>query len=395
MKTLLARFLLGLTLAGAASAATAPAVATAPATSIGSGDATLEGTVNPNGQATTWWFEYGPNTGYGVKTPTRNAGSGTTPNTVSASISKLAAGTTYHYRLVAHNATGTTYGGDQSFATLGAPGLQTNQAQNVNPTSAVLTGSVDPRGSATTWHFDYGSTTAYGLTTTPHSAGSGNGAQPVSVTLSNLAPSTTYHFRLVASNKAGTTYDGDMTFATPAAVAINTSTALRVVAGQYVRINGTVTGGQAGVTVTLSSQQFGESALTPLATVLTGAGGGWTYLAKPRIATTYEASANGGASAPITIGVQPLVTLHLITGARFSTRVSAASSFAGKIVQLQRLVNGRWVTVKRQRLDSSALGIFKASLLPRGHSTIRIALSVNEAGPGYLAGFSRTLGYRR
>jgi len=78
-----------------------------------------------------------------------------------------------------------------------------------------------------------------------------------------------------------------------------------------------------------------------------------------------------------------------------STRVSAASSFAGKIVQLQRLVNGRWVTVKRQRLDSSALGIFKASLLPRGHSTIRIALSVNEAGPGYLAGFSRTLGYRR
>src|SRR5581483_4504875 len=258
--TLLATMLLGLTLAGAASAATAPTVATAPATSIGTGDARLHGTVTPNGQATTWWFEYGPNTGYGVKTATHNAGSGTRPVDVSAGISRLAAGTTYHYRLVASNATGVTYGGDQSFATLGAPVLQMNQPQSVTPTTALLSGSVDPRGSATTWHFDYGTTTAYGLTTTPMNAGSGFGAQPVSVTVSNLVPGTTYHFRLVASSRAGTTYDGDMTFSTPPAITLG-KIALRVVAGQFVTIDGTVTGGHAGTPVTILSQPFGENAL--------------------------------------------------------------------------------------------------------------------------------------
>jgi len=393
-KALFAAALLALALVGSASAATAPSVATAPASSIGTGGATLQGTVTPNGQSTSWWFEYGPNTGYGVKTTTHNAGSGTNPVNVSAAISKLAAGTMYHYRLVASNATGTSYAGDQSFVTLGAPGLQTNQPQSMTATSALLTGSVDPRGSATTWHFDYGTTTAYGLTTPPHSAGSGFGAQPVGATISNLTPGATYHFRLVASSKAGTTYDGDMSFATPAAITIG-KTALRVVAGQYVMIRGTVFGGATGTQVTILSQPFGEGTLTPLATVLTGAGGSWSYLAHPRIATTYAAQVTGANSTPITIGVQPHVSLLLITGARFSTRVTAATSFAGKVVQFQRLVDGRWVTVKRQRLDASGVAVFRAALLPQGHSTIRVAISVNQAGPGYLAGFSRTLGYTR
>jgi len=384
---------LALALAGSAAAA-APTVATAPATSVGVGDATLQGTVNPNGQTTSWWFEYGTSTSYGLKTATRTAGAGTRPVDVSVSLTKLAAGTTYHYRLVASNATATSYGGDQSFVTFGNPGLQTNQPQSVTPTSALLTGSVDPRGSATTWHFDYGTTTSYGLTTMPRSAGAGFGAQPIGVTVSNLSPGTTYHFRLVASNRAGTTYDGDMAFSTPAAVAIG-KTALRVVAGQYVAINGNVFGGQAGLRVTILSQPFGESALTPLATVLTGAGGGWTYLAKPRIATTYQASLNGGNSTPITIGVQPRVSLRLISGSRFATRVTAERSFAGKIVQLQRLVDGHWVTLRRARLDASGATSFRSSLLPPGRSTIRVAISVNQAGPGYLAGFSRRLGYRR
>jgi hypothetical protein len=87
--------------------------------------------------------------------------------------------------------------------------------------------------------------------------------------------------------------------------------------------------------------------------------------------------------------------LHLISKARFSTRVVAGTSFAGHFVQLQRLSGSRWVTIKRSRLNSGSLAIFGASLLPHGRSAIRIAMSVNQAGPGYLAGFSRTLVYRR
>jgi len=89
------------------------------------------------------------------------------------------------------------------------------------------------------------------------------------------------------------------------------------------------------------------------------------------------------------------VSLRRITHARLSTHVGAGSSLAGRLVQLQRLAGDRWHTVKRARLNSRATAIFKASVLPRGTSTIRVALSVNQAGPCYLGGFSRILHYRR
>jgi hypothetical protein len=391
---ILAAALLALVLAAPAAAATAPSVATAPASGVGTTSARLNGTVNPNGQATSWWFEYGTSTSYGLKTATHSAGNGTKAVDVSHNISSLSVGTGYHFRLLASNATGTSYGGDQSFTTFGQPGVQTNAPQSIAATSAVLSGSIDPRGRATSWYFDYGPSTSYGLKTPTQTLGAVFGAQPVSVTLSNLSSATTYHFRLVASNSAGTTRDGDMSFSTPATLTIAQG-AFRVIAGQYVKLSGTVSGGSTGVAVTVNSQPFGESALTPLTTVYSGAGGSWTYLARPLIATTYSASANGGTSPQLTIGVQPALSLRVVTGARFATHVYGAGSFAGKLVQLQRQTYGQWVTIKRERLNSSSVAYFRTSLLPRGHSTIRIALSVNQAGPGYLAGFSRTLSFTR
>ena len=112
--------------------------------------------------------------------------------------------------------------------------------------------------------------------------------------------------------------------------------------------------------------------------------------------TSYEASAPGGTSQPVPIGVRPSVSLRKITQARFSTRVLASSSFAGKLVQLQRaLPGGRWQTIARARLNGRSAAIFAAAILPHGRSSIRIAMSVNQAGAGYLGGFSRTLTYDR
>src|SRR6266566_4013637 len=102
--TLFAAALVLLAATGVATAATAPAATTAAATAIGASSATLNGTVTPNGSATTWYFEYGTSTGYGSKTAIGNAGSGTKPTNVSKSISGLTAGTTYHFRLDATNA---------------------------------------------------------------------------------------------------------------------------------------------------------------------------------------------------------------------------------------------------------------------------------------------------
>ncbi len=372
----------------------APGVTTAAASSLSGTSARLNGSVNPNGQSTSYYFEYGTSTTYGLKTSSRNAGSGTRSTNVSISVSGLTAGGSYHFRLVATNASGTTFGADQSLSLLSSPLVVTNAAQNVQTTSVTLTGTVDPKGRSTNWHFDYGTTTAYGSKTQSHNAGSGSGTVAVSAVVSGLTVGTTYHFRLVASNSVGTSTGADVSFLTAPTVTINRS-ALRIVAGHYVKLYGTVSSGQAGVKVTMLAQPFGESTLTPVTDVLTGGGGSWSFLAKPSIATTYQASALGGTSIPLTVGVQPAVSFQKITHARFSTHVKGAGSFAGKVVQLQRFANGHWKTIKRTRLNSNSTAIFQAAVLPKGLSKVRIALSVNQAGPGYLGGFSRTLIYRR
>ena len=77
----------------------------------------MSGTVNANGTPTTYWFEYGTSTSYGLKTKTHNIGSWTRNRHVLAFLFGLTPGTTYHYRLVASNGTVTTDGADQTFTT--------------------------------------------------------------------------------------------------------------------------------------------------------------------------------------------------------------------------------------------------------------------------------------
>ena len=376
--------------AGAAS----PGVVTGSVSSLSTSSVRLHGTVDPNGEATSWYFEFGTTPSYGTKTATQSAGSGNNPTNVNSQVSGLSAATFFHYRLVAMNASGTTLGADHTFITEGPPTIATGQTQNAIGTSATLTGTIDPNGRSTSWHFDYGPTTAYGSRTPNRDAGSGQQSITVSEGIGNLVPGTTYHYRLVASNSAGTVTGGDATFATIPAVTL-TQSGFRVVAGHYIRLSGTVAGAQPGVSVTVLAQTFGSGAFAQVGTVLTGGSGSWSFLAQPRVATTYAASVNGSTSTPVTVGVQPAMTLRKITRARISSRVTGGTSFVGRFVKLQRLVGDRWVTVKQTRLNADSVAIFAASLLPKGHSTIRVVMSVNQAGPGYLGGKSRTLVYTR
>ncbi len=95
-----------------------PIVTTALASAITRHTATLAGIVNPEGDASSCRFEYGPTTGYGAMVPCSTyPGSGAEPAPVSAELWELSASTTYHYRVVAANTGGTTYGSDETFAT--------------------------------------------------------------------------------------------------------------------------------------------------------------------------------------------------------------------------------------------------------------------------------------
>ncbi|HEY2045040.1 MAG TPA: NF038122 family metalloprotease [Candidatus Udaeobacter sp.] len=192
-----------------------PVAATTPATSVASFSATLDGSVYPHGSTTTVYFQYGTTAGYGLTTPA-DTKTGNRYQDVTANINGLTASTTYHYRIVATNSFGTRYGGDRTFTTLpptGRPVVTTDPASLIASFSARVNGSLDPHGLTTTVYFQYGTTTGYGLTTAPHSH-TGNTFQNITADVSGLTASTTYHFRTVATNSAGTTYGADRTFRT-------------------------------------------------------------------------------------------------------------------------------------------------------------------------------------
>ncbi|MGC2626957.1 MAG: plastocyanin/azurin family copper-binding protein [Candidatus Udaeobacter sp.] len=95
----------------------------------------------------------------------------------------------------------------------GPPIVTTNPAAFIASFSATLKGSLKPDGLSTTFHFEYGTTTSYGLTTAPQTH-TGDTSRPVSANINSLAAHTTYHFRIVASNTAGTTFGSDTTLTT-------------------------------------------------------------------------------------------------------------------------------------------------------------------------------------
>ena len=375
-------------------ASSGPSATTKAASSITSSSAKLNGSVIPNGLATSCFFDYGTSTSYGSKSATVSAGSGTKSVNVSTTVTGLGAGI-YHFRVSCSSTAGTSTGGDLTFGSVGPPVVQTGSAQGASTNGATLTGSVNPQGSSTSWYFQYGPSASYGSKTSSKSAGSGTAATGVSSAITSLKAGTTYHYRLVGSSNAGTTYGSDVTFTTVAAVTIASST-VQLVYGHSATLSGAVSSRQSGVTVTILAEAFGTTSFKTVGTALTGAGGSWTYQAKPTIQTAYEANTPDGTSSPVTIGVRPAMSLRVITQRRLTTRVVAGSSFRGRQVQLQVLLSGdRWKTVAKARLNSKSSATFASSKLPHGSSTVRVAMSVNQAGRGYLGAFSRTISYRR
>jgi Ca2+-binding RTX toxin-like protein len=197
-----------------------PEVETGGAAAVKATTATIEGTVNPEGSATSYYFEYGPTTSYGNKIPAspKAVGTGFATVAVSQALTGLTQGTAYHYRLVATNAAGTETGFDQTFLTLKAPKATTGSVTGIGQKSATVNGTVNPEGSATSYYFEYGPTTSYGtkIPASPKEVGAGTSEVAVSQSLTGLTSGTTYHYRLVAASVAATTNGVDRTFATEA-----------------------------------------------------------------------------------------------------------------------------------------------------------------------------------
>jgi streptogramin lyase len=184
-----------------------PIVVTGSSSAVGTTSATVAGSVNPNGQATTYHFDCGTSTSYGAQAPAPpdpSAGSGTTSQPVSANLTGLSPGTTYHYRLVATNAAGTQYGSDQTFVTAAPPPTITG----FSPTSAAagaavtisgtnLTGATAVAFNGTAASYTVNSATQISATV-PAAASSG----PISVTTPGGTATSSSSFTVVLGGNA-------------------------------------------------------------------------------------------------------------------------------------------------------------------------------------------------
>jgi sugar lactone lactonase YvrE len=179
--------------------------------------ATLEAQVTPNRWATLFTFQYGPTASYGESTEIAGPiGDDQFPHPVSQSVKGLEPATIYHFRVIAINYTGTTYGPDQTFQTPDVPGVVSSSGAATGQSTAHLEAGVVPNSSPTSVDFEYGLTSAYGAATVPVPVGSGTGTQSAVADIGGLTVATPYHFRAVASNEFGTSYGPDQTVTTAA-----------------------------------------------------------------------------------------------------------------------------------------------------------------------------------
>ncbi len=205
-------------------------VTTGLASAIAPPNATIEGTVDPEGTPyTECSFEYGLTTAVAVQQntaddspyeasapctePPASIGEGSEPVTVHANLSGLSFGAVYHYRLAATNADGTSRGVERNFETPGAM-IEVARVISVGTDEATLEARINPKGSPTTYHIEYGTDTSYGTSTPETPIGAEETSQVVSNSLEGLALATVYHWRVVATNSVGVSRGVDRTFTT-------------------------------------------------------------------------------------------------------------------------------------------------------------------------------------
>jgi hypothetical protein len=292
-----------------------------------------------------------------------------------------------------------------------APTATITPTTNITSTSATLNGTVTADKTATTYHFVYGTTTLNHSTPTQvQAAANGKSAQPVSANVSGLAPSTTYMFRLVASNSTGTTQvSGTFKTAAPGGTVGNAVTIRSrpnpVTYGSTTTISGQVTGSNnAGAKVTLESTPYPYTApFKPTGlTATTSTTGGYSFSVKPGVNTRYRVTVKKPSLTSSTTAVRVRVRVSLGVSTltprsgqlvRFSGTVTPAHN--GKLALIQRRTStGSWRTVARATLVAAlpvnGVATSKYSKRLRIFHTGTYRVSVNPRDGDHVTGTSRT-----
>ena len=406
--------LAALLLVPSAAAAAPPAATTGAAKSITRTSATLTGTVSPNATATTYHFEYGTTSAYGLQTAEADAGSGADPKAVEAALANLTPQTTYHFRLVATNADGVAMGSDRTLRTADAPrppGVSGTRSQDVGPAGATLRSLIDLNDGATHFHFEYGPTTSYGSRTPERDLGTGDGRREVTEAIAGLSPYRRYNFRVVATNEAGTTASGNHSFVTdrvPTAVTLaleERSTPW----GEGVEVFGQVSGtGVNGIPVGLERQDFPfagpfSSLGTPLPVRADGSGRFRIFVPVLFSATRLRAVTRTdvvATSAPVTANVALKVGIAARRAAhrRVRLRGSVLPAVPNGRAVLQRLnARGGWTFVRAARVTAlgTARSRYTFAVARRKHPRVYRVRVIPRDGGAHVPGASRAIRVKR
>jgi plastocyanin len=164
--------------------------------------------------------------------------------------------------------------------------------------------------------------------------------------------------------------------------------------GDKATLTGVVSNHQAGEQVIIYYQPYPQPNLIQRATVLTAAGGTFSFIVGPQILTTYEAAWKNVYATPTSIQVAPKLSLGRSSG--WLIHAYGAHSFAGRSVQFQRLntLTGQWVTLRKVMLNAQSFSRVQVTL-PKGTNKLRVTMSVNQAGAGYLGTIGSTITYRQ
>jgi plastocyanin len=164
--------------------------------------------------------------------------------------------------------------------------------------------------------------------------------------------------------------------------------------GTQVTLSGVVSNHKAGESVTIYYQPYPQPNPIQRAVVLTSDGGTFSFIVGPQVLTNYQAAWKGAYATPTTVQVAPKVTLGRNNG--WIIHAAGGRPFVGRAVQLQRLnvATGQWVTLRKVLLNSKSSARVQVTL-PKGLNRLRVTMSVNQAGAGFLGTISPTVTWRQ
>ena len=195
-------------------------------------------------------------------------------------------------------------------------------------------------------------------------------------------------------NQAGNSYLGSISHAfvyQPHALTL-VPAQFKVLYGKVVTLTGRLANAHAGQRVTVLARPYGRSAPIRVGVAMTNARGDFSIRVHPVRMTAYQAIAAGKQSPKKTVGVMPLITLRELSNGYVTAHVAGGKTFVSRNVKLQQQrAGGGWSTVKQKPLNGSSKAVFGVTL-PSGR--LRVAMSVNQAGAGYLGSISHVLVYR-